>query len=512
MKENRPKLLDSILSPHADVEVSLVAVNTSETVSSGHEHKETRRCWACKSGDRPCSMNPQERLSLHARDAENIIMSKLTHKNYMPIYERPHGATLRQRLREPVHSLNIVVGPRQVGKSTLVKAVLQDFNPYASYISAEPTGLESTSPIRDSLPNETYAIAHSDGIGRINEDWLIHQWQAARRRAANADGPFVLAIDEIQKVPRWSEIVKGLWDQDRARGLNMHVILLGSSPLLVHRGLSESLMGRFELLRMGHWAYPEMHTAFAMSLDEYIYFGGYPGPAKSGLWRDERRWRAYVAASLIEPSIERDIFELNRVDRPALLKQLFWLGCDYSAQILSLDNMAQNLRERGEGEEAHTGTVAKYLDLLGKAGLLAGLQKFSGSMLRQRTSPPKLLALNNALMAVASGYDFASAMADRSFWGRMVESAVGAHLYNSGGQDLLTYWRKGKLEVDFVVSRGRKVVALEVKSGRASRPMPGLAAFCSNYPDCSRLVVGEGGVALVDFLSEPADYWLSNIQ
>jgi predicted AAA+ superfamily ATPase len=430
----------------------------------------------------------------------------------MLIYERPHGASLRQRLREPVHSLNIIVGPRQVGKSTLVREVLQDFNPDVAYVSAEPADLENTSPIRDPLPNETHVIGYSDVVGRIDGNWLVQQWQAARRRAANADGPFILAVDEIQKVPRWSEIVKGLWDQDRAASLNMHVILLGSSPLLVQHGLSESLMGRFELLRMGHWSYPEMHSAFGMNLDEYIYFGGYPGPANSGLWRDERRWRAFVSGSLIEPSIEKDIFELNRVDRPALLKQLFWLGCDYSAQILSLDNMAQNLRERGEGEEAHTGTVAKYLDLLGKAGLLAGLQKFSGSMLRQRTSPPKLLALNNALMAVASGYDFASAKADRSLWGRMVESAVGAHLFNSGGQDLLTYWRNGKLEVDFVLSRGRRTVALEVKSGRASRPMPGLAAFSSNYPDCRRLVVGEGGIALVDFLSEPAEYWLSDTQ
>jgi predicted AAA+ superfamily ATPase len=430
----------------------------------------------------------------------------------MSIYERPHGVDLRERLRGPVHSLNIVVGPRQVGKSTLVKSVLQDFNPDAAYVSAEPTGLESTSPILYSLPNETLAIGQSDDPGRVDGHWLIQQWQQARRRAAKADRPFILAIDEIQKVPRWSEIVKGLWDQDRTADLNMHVILLGSSPLLVHDGLSESLMGRFELLRMGHWSYPEMHVAFSVSLDEYIYFGGYPGPANRGLWRDERRWRDYVADSLIEPSIEKDIFELNRIDRPALLKQLFWLGCDYSAQILSLDNMAHNLRERGEGTEAHTGTVAKYLDLLGKAGLLAGLQKYSGSMLRQRTSPPKLLALNNALMAVASGYDFAGARADRSLWGRMVESAVGAHLYNSGGQDLLSYWRKGKLEVDFVLSRGRRTVALEVKSGRASRPMPGLAAFSSSYPDCRRVVVGEGGVALVEFLSRPADYWLSDFQ
>lgn len=274
-------------------------------------------------------------------------------------YERPHGAKLRQRLSEPVHLLNIVVGPRRVGKSTLVNTVLQDFTPHALYVSAEPTGVESRSSIGFPLPDDTTATEQTAARGKIDGQWLIQQWNEARRRAAMADGQFILAIDEIQKIPRWSEIVKGLWDQDRTAGVNMHVILLGSSPLLVQHGLGESLMGRFELLRMGHWSYPEMHSAFAMSLDEYIYFGGYPGPVNSGLWRDEQRWRDYVTGSLIEPSIEKDVFELNRIDRPALLKQLFWLGCDYSAQILALDNMSQNLREPGEGAEPHVGTVAK---------------------------------------------------------------------------------------------------------------------------------------------------------
>jgi len=322
----------------------------------------------------------------------------------------------------------------------------------------------------------------------------------------------VLAIDEVQKIPRWSDTVKGLWDADRAAGLQMHVVLLGSSPLLVQDGLAESLMGRFDPIRMGHWSYTEMHTAFGLSLDEYIYFGGYPEPVATGLYRDEGRWRSHVAGALIEPSIDQDVLAMNRVDRPALLKQLFWLGCNYSGQILALDNIAQNLREQNEGSEAHTDTVAKYLDLLGKAGLVAGLQKYSGSMLRKRTSSPKLLALNNALMAAASGYDYATAKADRSFWGRMVETAVGAHLYNSGDPSMLGYWRKGKLEVDFVLSRGRQITAIEVKSGGAGRGMPGLHAFAATYPDCRRLAVGEGGISLVDFFSQPAEYWLSSPQ
>lgn len=425
-------------------------------------------------------------------------------------YQRQQAATLLERLSEPVRWIHIVAGPRRVGKTTLVRYVLNELPPQRTlYVSAEQTeGMESP----PSLVSPTDAIARTAyrATGsKADAAWLIRQWQEARLLAGRSDVPFILAIDEVQKIPRWSETVKGLWDADRGAGLQMHVILLGSSPLLVQDGLTESLMGRFEPIRMGHWSFAEMHAAFGLSLDEYIYFGGYPEPVGSGLYRNEARWRRFVTESLIEPSIEKDVRDLNRIERPPLLKQLFWLGCNYSGQILALDNMAQNLREKNEGEEAHTNTVAKYLDLLGKAGLVAGLQKYSGSKLRQRTSSPKLQALNNALMAVASGYDFAAAKADRSFWGRMVESAVGAHLHNSGDPSMLAYWRKGKLEVDFVLARGRRITAIEVKSGGAGRGMPGLNAFSAHYPDCRRLVVGEDGIPLVEFLSKPAEHWLS---
>lgn len=359
-----------------------------------------------------------------------------------------------------------------------------------------------------SLPATPATASTSPGSFKADTAWLIRQWQNARLDAGRGDGPFVLAIDEVQKIPQWSNTVKGLWDADRATDLPLHVVLLGSSPLLVQDGLSESLMGRFEPIRMGHWSYAEMHAAFGIGLDEYLYFGGYPEPVATGLYRDEARWRAHVVGALIDPSIEQDVFAMQRVDRPALLKQLFWLGCNYAGQILALDNMAQNLREKNEGSEAHTGTVAKYLELLGRAGLVAGLQKYSGSMLRQRTSSPKLLALNNALAAVASGYEFADAHADRSFWGRLVENAVGAHLYSGAETAMLAYWRKGKLEVDFVLSRGQRVAAIEVKSGKGGRSMPGLAAFAAAYPDTKRLIVGDDGIPLVEFLSESAEYWL----
>ncbi len=421
----------------------------------------------------------------------------------MEKFQRPQVATLRQRLSEPVRWINIVAGPRRVGKTTLVRAALEDFRDVHSYVSADQT--EDEMILRGTLAQTT---AINAGAPR-DAAWLVRQWQDARLQAQRTNCRFILAIDEVQKIPRWSETVKGLWDEDRAAGLELHIVLLGSSPLLVQAGLSESLMGRFELIRAGHWSYPEMNAAFDLSLDEYIYFGGYPGPADTGLLRDEARWRSHVTTSLIEPSIDKDILALNRVDRPALLKQLFWLGCDYSAQILALENMAQNLREKGEDMEAHTGTVAKYLDFLGKAGLLVGLQKYSGSKLRQRTSSPKLLALNNALMAVATGYDFAAARANRSLWGRMVESAVGAHLVSTADPGMVTYWRQGKREVDFVLSRGRRITAIEVKSGSALGRMPGLDAFVSTYADSRRIVVGDGGDAsLVEFLSYPAEHWL----
>jgi predicted AAA+ superfamily ATPase len=419
---------------------------------------------------------------------------------------RPQALTLRERLTEPVHWINIIVGPRRVGKTTLVQTILHELPENRRwYISADQGGY-GQSAVQSTPTGETSAPAETGE--RADAAWLTRMWQEARLLASRAKGTFVFAIDEVQKIPRWSETVKGLWDADRQAGLAMHVVLLGSSPLLVHDGLNESLMGRFELIRADHWSYPEMHEAFSFSLDEYIYFGGYPEPAATGLIRNEARWRAHVVSSLIEPSINQDVLALNRVDRPALLKQLFWLGCDYSGQILAFDNMAINLREKNEGNEAHTGTIAKYLDLLGKAGLVTGLQKYSGSMLRQRTASPKLLALNNALMAVASGYDYSAAKADRSLWGRMVETAVGAHLLATSPPGTLTYWRKGKLEVDFVLSRGSLLTAIEVKSGGGGRRLPGLHAFAKAHPNCKSLLVGEEGIPLVEFLSVPADHWL----
>lgn len=406
------------------------------------------------------------------------------------------ATALRQKLQETARTITIVAGPRQVGKTTLITSILKEFP--GIYHSADPADIPSS---RAWDSNESL----SSGSMRRDGEWLAHIWTQARHQAAASDAGFVLAIDEIQKVPQWSEVVKGLWDQDRREGTDLRVVLLGSAQLLMQAGLRESLMGRFETIHLGHWSYPEMHDAFGYSLDEYLYFGGYPGAAP--LKANEPRWRAYVRDALIEPSIGKDILQLNRVDKPALLRQLFRLGCDYSGQILAFSKMVPHLQE--DGGKNHTLTLSHYLDLMSQAELLAALQKYSGSKLRRRASSPKLNVLNTALMSVETGYDYAAAQADRTHWGRLAESAVGAHLFNTGHPDCeIYYWAEGSVEVDFVVARGRLITAIEVKSGRKRAHSRGFDAFAKEFGNCKTLEIGNGGISFAEFFSYPAGHWL----
>ncbi|MBI4936989.1 MAG: ATP-binding protein [Nitrosomonadales bacterium] len=413
-------------------------------------------------------------------------------------YQRHEVRTLLGRLSEPPRFLIFVAGPRQVGKTRLVRDALTQYDKKRyDIVSIDPQD-EARQPGFTS----TDEVAYEQDASPRDAAWLVRKWQRARVAARDFEGGYILVLDEIQKVSRWSEVVKGLWDADRAEGLNLHIVLLGSSPLLMQKGMSESLAGRFELMRVTHWSFLEMHEAFDFDLDDYIYFGGYPGSA--AYIRDEPRWRNYVNGSLIEPSIDQDIVNMTRVDKPALLKQLFHLGCNYSGQIFSYTKMQGQLQDAG-----NTVTLAHYLDLLGNAGLIYGMQKYAGQKHRQRASSPKLNVLNNALMAAGSGYTKSEAKADRSFWGRLVESAVGAHLYNTGHPDCqLYYWREGSREVDFVIQGRRKLTAIEVKSGSTSGHASGLDIFSENFGKCRKLLVGDGGIPLVEFLSYPAEHWL----
>lgn len=433
-----------------------------------------------------------------------ILVSKFT--QYQPmndmIFRRPVASLLEERLREQPRHVQILAGPRQVGKTTLIRQVLAD-RPLASFHSAA-----ADDPSREaSFSVLAQTVGVEDGRATTQE-WLQQQWRRAEAAAQewNDSGPqaknmaFVLVLDEVQLVPQWSGVVKGLWDASRARNLGMHVVLLGSAPLLMQQGLTESLAGRYELLRMGHWSFDEMHEAFDFTLDQYVYFGGYPGSAV--MVADETRWRGYVTASLVEPNIQKDVLAMTRVDRPALLRQLFELGCAYSGQVLSLDKIRGQLG-------GHTDTLSHHLTLLDQAGLLRGLQKYAAQAVRQRASPPKFQVHNNALMTVSAGYGFDEARADRSHWGRLVESAVGAHLINTAGADTrVHYWRERDMEVDFVIEHRGRLAAIEVKTKPDELPHRGTVEFCRRHPEAKRVLVGGPTLPLGEFLRAEAASWV----
>ena len=421
----------------------------------------------------------------------------------MTTYERAQVSTLLDRLDEAPERLIVVTGPRQTGKTTLVRQALGRIDRPHRYLPVDEPG-PATPPSFPRNLEDMFARSNRATMPITDEKdarWLVRQWERARMDAERSERGFVLVFDEVQKIPGWSEAVKGLWDADRRDGRRLHVVVLGSAPLLMQRGMNESLAGRYETIHVTHWSFSEMSAAFGLDLPGYVYFGGYPGAAS--LVREQDRWRAYVAESLVEPNIERDILAMQRVDKPSLLKRLFELGAGYSGQILSYNKMLGQLQDAG-----NTTTLARYLDLLANAGLIAGLPKYARGEHRRKGSSPKLNVLNTALMSARSGYTFEEAQADRSFWGRMVESAVGAHLFNSGAPETrLHYWRNNGREVDFVLVRGRRLVAVEVKSGARRESLSGLAEFGERFDVTASLLAGEGGIPLSEFLSTPAREW-----
>lgn len=391
-------------------------------------------------------------------------------------YIRKQFYTLKERILEPRKFMQVLAGPRQVGKSTLVGQVLTQL----------------------SIP---HVIEVADAVEPKDSDWIHRIWEAARttmmlRRIEE----YLLVIDEVQKIENWSEIVKKEWDADTRNHVNLKVVLLGSSRLLLKKGLTESLAGRFELIRMPHWSFTEMRDAFGLTLDEYVYYGGYPGPAQ--MINDERRWRKYIKNSLVSPAIEKDVIMTSNIYKPALMKQLFELGCGYSAEILSLTKVMGQLQDAG-----NVTTLAAYLDILDQCALLTGLQKYANDEARKRGSIPKYQVYNNALLTAYKGRNFVADRTDTNAWGRWVESAVGAHLLSMADEldyDVY-YWReksrtKNDNEVDFIVVRDGEITAIEVKSGRRGMNS-GLPSFVETFHPKRSFVVGTGGVSLEDFLS-----------
>jgi uncharacterized protein len=375
-----------------------------------------------------------------------------------------------QRILEQRRFIQILAGPRQVGKTTLVLQLLEE-------------------------PGIDGFYAAADDVAGLGTAWIELQWESARQKLITSEATsFVLIIDEIQKLPGWSETVKRMWDADSRNSVPLHVILLGSSRLLLQSGMTESLAGRFETMYIGHWSLEEMQGAFGWSAEQYAWFGGFPGSVD--LISDETRWKSYVVNSLAETSISKDILMMSRVDKPALMRRLFNVGCSYSGQILSFNKILGQLLDAG-----NTTTLSHYLNLLDTAGLLGGIEKYSGEASRKRSSSPKFQVHNTAFVSALHPMHFDNIIHDKEKWGRIVESAVGAHLINSAYSNgySLYYWREGNYEVDFILEYKGRVVAIEVKSGYSIRTA-GMVQFRKRFPDSKIMLVGKEGIPWEEFL------------
>lgn len=392
------------------------------------------------------------------------------------MFKRSHFQELIKRLNEPKRFIQVITGPRQTGKTTLVQQVIEEIKMPSIYISA-------------------------DGVANSGVNWLNQQWENARLKLKNIQHTeIIFVIDEVQKIQNWSEDVKANWDADKRNNLEIKLILLGSSKLLIQKGLTESLAGRFETIYMGHWSFSEMKAAFDFSEEQFVWYGGFPGAAS--LLDDEKRWKDYLLNSLVETTISKDILLMERINKPVLLRNLFELGCMFSGQILSYNKILGQLQDAG-----NTTTLSHYLNLLDNAGLLAGLEKYSGGIIMQKSSSPKFQVQNTALLSALSNYGYQEALSYAETWGRHVESAIGAHLLNVAKLEgiNLYYWRDGNFEVDFVLEFKNKIVGIEVKTGK-SKFTSGINRFKENYNPHKIYLISENGLSWKEFLNvNPVD-------
>ena len=387
------------------------------------------------------------------------------------MYKRAEYQLIKKRIEEPRKFIQVVMGARQIGKSTVVKQVLKDLG-------------------------APYQLFSADNVPTTNSAWISDCWAAVRSlKESKGWESMLLVIDEIQKISNWSEVVKKEWDDDTFHDRDIKVLLLGSSRVLLEKGLSESLAGRFEEIRMSHWSYPEMRDCFGFSLDQYLFYGGYPGAAS--LIDDDDRFSQYIQSAIIEATINKDILMDTPISKPALLRQTFELGAAYSGELLSMNKMLGSLQDAG-----NTVTLAGYINLLDESGLLCGLQKFSMDMARRRASIPKLQVYNNALKMVYSPLSFEQSILDRKSWGRTFESGIGAYLVSQAfvHRFEVFYWREKDAEVDFVLRKNGSVVAIEVKSN-AEKRTEGLDKFRQMFKPQAAFIVGDGGIGAEDFLS-----------
>lgn len=396
------------------------------------------------------------------------------------MYKRPLYQKVMQRLEEPRAFMQVLAGPRQVGKSTLAHQVKGAFA-FPSY------------------------YASTDGSSSYGSAWITEQWEVGRLLAQRTDNQqgALLILDEIQKISNWSDFVKKLWDEDTSSQLNLKVLLLGSATLLIQTGLGESLAGRFEVIPIPHWSFGECREAFDWTLEQYIYFGGYPGAAR--FIQDQERWSNYIVKSIIDTSVSRDIMLMTRIHKPALLRNVFQLGCHYTGHVLSYQQMLGQLQDTG-----NVSTLAHYLELLSEAGLIMGLQKFYPDQLKQKASNPKLQVFNTALTTAQSHLSFEDMQEDQEAWNNLVICCVGTHLANSafGSKIEVFYWKEGSRTIDFILRKGKIVLTLMVKNTKKENGFSAVDAFCQLYNPQQNLLIGEHGIPVKEFLLTPLDYWI----
>ncbi len=370
---------------------------------------------------------------------------------------------LLNRLKEPAPGrIQLLTGPRQVGKTTLLLDIAAQIGNSAIYVAGD------------------------DPDAALPGFWERH-WGEAEARAKQ--GMAVLLLDEIHRLSDWAARLKGHWDRARRRHIPIHVVATGSSALHVATGSKESLAGRFERLTLSHWPAAALAETFHLSPDDaaqdLVRFGSYPGAVE--FQRDLERWRAYVRDAIIEPAIGRDVLALGAVRRPALLRQVFAVAVAAPAQIVSLQKMQGQLQDRGALE-----TIAHYLALLQDAYLIAPLEKYAVQALRRRASPPKLVVLNNALLSAMHPNGLPDPAREPDRFGFWVENACLAFAINQGQQ--VSYWREEPLEIDAVFDGSWGKWAIEVKTGKYDgQALRGLLEFCRRNVAFSPLVISAPG-------------------
>ncbi len=386
------------------------------------------------------------------------------------MYKRKYFDIILNRIIAPRKFIQIIYGSRQIGKTTLIKQVIKEISIPCLYVSA-------------------------DDIPAVTSAWIDQIWDTCRLKLNQNDKKeYILIIDEVQKIPNWSENIKKNWDHDSFNDINIKLFLLGSAPISIQKGLSESLAGRFELIHITHWSYKEMKEAFNLTIEEYVYYGGYPGAI--GMIGENERWQSYIKDSLVDSVISKDILSLSNILKPTLLRRLFELGALYSGQVLSYTKMIGQLQDVG-----NTVTIAHYLELLSVSGLLTGIGKYSTNMINMRSSSPKFQVYNNALMTIQYNKSFNEIINNTELWGRFVESAVGAFLLNESINNnfKLYYWKDRNFEVDFILEKMGRLIAIEVKSSKISN-LKGLEQFSAKFPNVKKILVGKEGISLEDFL------------